>query len=87
MQVFQEGVDYLGHYISAKGVEPNMKILEAIQNAPRSKDKDQLCSFLWLVEYYAKFSDKIVCLQNLLKENNRFVWDNECESSFELIKK
>lgn len=88
---FLEGVDYLGHHISSRGIEPKVKILEAIQSAPAPTNKDQLRSFLGLVENYSKFvvnfSDKTSCLRGLLKKNVKFVWCVNCVNQFNLLKK
>ena len=45
-------VEYLGHRISADGVQPTPEKVEAIQKAPVPKDVSQLKSFLGVVNYY-----------------------------------
>ena len=48
-------VEYLGHKISAQGLQPTDEKIQAINNAPAPTDVSQLKSFLGLVNYYCKF--------------------------------
>ena len=48
-------IEYLGHYITDKGLQPTDKKVKAIQTAPAPRDLTQLKSFLGLVNYYSKF--------------------------------
>lgn len=67
-----EQIEYLGHEISAEGIKPKRDLLKAIELAPAPIDKDQLRSFMGLIEYYSKFlqlfSDKTACLRDLFKK-------------------
>ena len=48
-------IEYLGHHISAQGIQPTTEKVEAIQKAPEPSDVTQLRSFLGAVNYYQKF--------------------------------
>ncbi len=48
-------VEYLGHRISEKGLQPTNKKVEVIKSAPAPTDLTQLKSFLGLINYYCKF--------------------------------
>ena len=48
-------VEYLGHRISAQGLQPTMDKIKAVQEAPKPQDVSQLRSFIGLVNYYSKF--------------------------------
>ena len=48
-------VEYLGHKISAQGLQPTDFKVQAIKNAPAPTNVSQLKSFLGLVNYYCKF--------------------------------
>ena len=48
-------VEYLGHKISASGLQPTLEKFKAVQTAPPPQDITQLKSFLGLVNYYGQF--------------------------------
>lgn len=48
-------VQYLGHKISAKGLEPTDQKIKAIREAPTPQNVTQLRSFLGAINYYYKF--------------------------------
>ena len=52
-------VEYLGHKISAKGLQPTDDKIKAIRRAPVPADVSQLKLFLGLVNYYCKFLSKL----------------------------
>ena len=47
-----ESVEFLGHIISAEGVLPNEKKVEAVLAAPTPKDVSQVRSFLGLMKNF-----------------------------------
>ena len=49
-------VEYLGHKISAQGLQPTNDKIQAIKNAPVPTDVSQVKSFMGLVNFYCKFS-------------------------------
>lgn len=48
-------VEYLGHTISAKGIQPTTQKIRAIVEAPQPTNVSQLKSFLGMLKYYGKF--------------------------------
>ena len=48
-------VEYLGHTISAKWIQPTSEKIRAIRDAPAPCNVSQLRSFLGLLNYYGKF--------------------------------
>ena len=48
-------IDYLGHRISADGLQPTKEKVRAISEAPAPLNVTQLRSFLGVVNYYSKF--------------------------------
>ena len=48
-------IEYLGHLITADGLEPTAEKIRAIQDAPMPRDVQQLRAFLGLLNYYGKF--------------------------------
>src|SRR6202522_3846523 len=52
-------VDFLGHHISANGIEPDNKKVDKILSWPRPKSTTQTRSFLGLVRYVSSFLPKL----------------------------
>ena len=81
-----ESVGFLGHVISAEGVLPNKKKVEAVLAAPTPKDVSQVRSFLGLMNYYGKFlpnlSSVLAPLYRLLHKAVKWRWHKEEEDSF-----
>ena len=52
---FTKEIQYLGHILSNKGIQPLPSKTQAIQNMHPPKTPKQVCAFLGLVGYYRKF--------------------------------
>ena len=80
-------VEYLGHKISAQGLQPTDEKIRAIKEAPAPKDVSQLKSFLGLVNYYGKFlphlSQTLASLYRLLQKEMLWNWGEEQEKAFQ----
>ena len=79
-------VAYLGHVISDKGVQPNPKKTDSIQNFPTPKNQQDIKSFLGLVGYYRKFigfAGIAKSLTILLKKDIQFEWTSDQQESFD----
>ncbi|RWS06308.1 Retrovirus-related Pol polyprotein from transposon 412-like protein, partial [Dinothrombium tinctorium] len=89
-EVFLESIIYLGHKLSCNGIEPDPKKIECIDKIPIPNSKRELQSFLGTVNFYRKFiknfSIKARPLYDLLKDNIKFVWNEECNNSFKYLK-
>ena len=83
-------VQYLGHLISGKGIEPVPEKLESIRNMPSPTSPKEVKQFLGLIGYYRKFipkfSDVTRPLTNLTKKDVLFEWTPECQQTFQLLK-
>lgn len=90
-QWFINKVTYLGHVISARGIEPNLEKVKAIVEAPAPKNVSQLKALLGMVQYYSKFLPKLnvtfAPLYKLLKKDSPWEWDEDCQNAFESCKK
>jgi len=53
--LFSREVDFLGHHISERGIEADIKKVERILNWPIPKCSTDVCAFLGLVRYVADF--------------------------------
>ena len=67
---------YLGHRITAEGIQPSPDKVKAVQEAPTPQDVSQLKSFIGLVNYYGKFlpdlSNLLAPLYRLLQKDTKW---------------
>ena len=83
-------VEYLGHSIFAKGIQPVSTKVQAIRDAPRPQDVSQLRSFLGMLNYYGKFLPNLATLlrplYDLLLSTTTWTWGNSQEQAFRKAK-
>ncbi|KAK8560118.1 hypothetical protein V6N12_012921 [Hibiscus sabdariffa] len=81
----------LGHKISSKGIEVDKAKVEVIEKLPPPTNVKGIRSFLGHAGFYRRFIkdfskiSKPLC--NLLQQNQPFVFDKECKSAFEELKR
>ena len=87
---FKKHIQYLGHLISAAGIQPLPDKLDSIKNMPTPKNSKEIKQFLGLIGYYRKFiprfSDLARPMTRLTRKDEKFLWSNECQHTFELMK-
>lgn len=85
-----KSVKYLGHTISKNKVSPAQGNLTSIQNLQRPSDKTSVRSILGSINFYLRYiensSQKLEPLHRLLRKDVKFVWSEECEEAFKMIK-
>ena len=85
-----DSVEYLGHVITAEGLKPSSKNVEAVMAAPVPQDVSQLRSFLGLMNYYGKFlpnlSSRLSPLYDLLHKGIKWQWTELQEAAFQRAK-
>jgi hypothetical protein len=86
-------LDFLGHHISARGIEANTSKVDKILQWPVPKNTTNVRSFLGLIRYISYFLPKLVdytCILTPLttkEARHQFpTWTNEHQSAFEAIK-
>lgn len=83
-------VEYLGHKINGRGLQPTEGKVQAIVNAPAPTDVSQFKSSLGLVNYYTKFlpnlSTVLAPLYQLLQKKTKWIWGPEQSKAFEAAK-
>ena len=64
--------------------------MKVISDFPVSTGKRQLMRFLGMAGYYRKFCDNFSViaepLTNLLRKRTKFIWTNDCQKAFEILK-
>lgn len=85
-----EELDYLGYAVNAEGIRPSEGHIEAIRKYPTPGNARELRSCIGLFSYFRRFvpnfSRVARPLQNLLKENVEYNFDQGCISAFEKLK-
>ena len=83
-------IEYLGHKISDKGIQPTEEKVRAIVKAPAPNNVTQLKAFLGMLNYYAKFlpnlSSNLAPLYKLLQKKVRWLWSEEQRQAFQQAK-
>ena len=87
---FKKEIHYLGHLISVNRIQPLPKKLDSCCNMPKPMSPKEIKQFLGLTSYYRKFipqfSDMARALTKLLAHGCEFVWTNQCDISFQMLK-
>ena len=83
-------IEFLGHVVSAEGIQPQTETLDKIQNwnAPHCMRDVRafygLASYYrWFVKDFAKIAEP---LSRLTRKNNTFTWTDETQESFDRLK-
>ena len=86
----RERVTFFGAEYSAQGMHPDPKKVQGITEMTAPKDKQQLQSFLGMVNYMGTFipnlSHHTEPLQAMLKKDNVFHWEDQQTQSFQQVK-
>jgi len=82
-------VEYLGYFISHKGVETDPKKIEVIAQWPEPKTQREVRSFLGLTGFYRRFIKGYALLSKALTEllkKDGFEWNPEAAIAFQKLK-
>ncbi|KAG8471689.1 hypothetical protein CXB51_036643 [Gossypium anomalum] len=84
-------VGFLGHIVSAEGIRVDPSKVSAVVNWKIPKNITEVRSFLGLAGYYCRFVKNFSMIASpmtrLLQKNVEFVWSDECQQSFDQLKK
>jgi hypothetical protein len=83
--------EFLGHWISTKGIHMDQNKVKAIIEWPQPKNVKHIQQFIGLVNYYQRFIRGYTKIMNslfaLLKKAKEFEWDEKCDEAFNKVKK
>ena len=90
IELMSDAVTYLGHRISANGVNATEERITALRNAKQPNDVSELQSFIGSANYVRKFiphfAEKMAPLYTLLKRDKPWCWDIQEQNAFEEIR-
>ncbi|XP_057674326.1 uncharacterized protein K02A2.6-like [Corythoichthys intestinalis] len=83
-------VTFLGHRITASGLQPLREKVEALAKAPNPLNVSELKAYLGLLNYYHRFlpnlSTLLAPLHKLLKKDAKWFWAQEQQKAFDKSK-
>jgi hypothetical protein len=89
-EFLKEELNYLGHIVTAEGVKPDVKKIEAVVKFPTPQSQKDIKSFLGVAGYYRKFIADFSAiarpLTDILKKENEWNWTEKEQTSFDLLK-
>mgnify|MGYP001546096517 CR=1 FL=1 len=87
---FKKKLQFLGHLVSAKGIEVSDEKVQAIKDWPVPRTTKETLSFVGLCSYYRKFCSSfeilVKPLREICKKGVKFNWTAECQTAFETLK-
>ena len=88
---YSNEISFLGFRISARGIEPDDKLVEKIRYCHPPTNRQEVEYFVGLMNYFGRliprFSDKIAPINALRNQKTTFVWTKQCTTAFESLKR
>lgn len=88
---YQREVTFLGHKITDRGIFPDDSKIEMTKNFPKPVNAKETKRFVAFANFYRKFikdfSVIAAPLHNVAQSNVKFLWSDECENSFNELKR
>ena len=90
-QFAKEKLEFLGHIISAEGIQPVRRKLDALTKFPPPKNITELRRFMGMAQQLSKFSPSLAqeaeSLRDLLSTKNSWLWTPNHQQAFDEIKR
>jgi len=88
---FKSPIEFLGHLVSADGIEPQPAKLDTIRDWPTPHCLNDVRAFFGLASYYRRFVKDFATiaepLSRLTRKNAPFDWTDETRESFDKLKR
>ena len=88
--LFKTEIQYLGHLVSADGVNPIPDKIQALKDWPTPHCIRDVRAFFGLASYYRRFVKGFATiaepLTRLTRKQTRFVWTSEAQEAFDKLK-
>ena len=88
--ILRDRVPFLGHIVSAAGIEPDPAKMERIKDYPTPTDATEVRRFLGLASYYRRFVPKFASIAAPINALTRmgapYQWTEDCEAPFNQLK-
>jgi len=89
-RLFQRKIHFLGHVVSAAGVEPDQSKVQTVLEWPTPRTLTEVRAFVALASYYrrhiAKFADIAKPLHELTQKGHAFCWTDRQQKAFVKLK-
>ena len=86
-----EKVEFLGFELSADGIKPQRRLAKAIDDFKQPECKKDVKSFSGMANFYRTFIENFAeishPLNRLTSDNVDFKWDENCQNSFDILKR
>lgn len=83
-------INFLGHHLSANGIKPTQTSQQVLQEFRAPENKAEVRSFLGLINFSARFVPNFSTitepLRELTKKNSEFIWQDEHQKAFQMLK-
>ena len=87
---FMEQLQFLGHMVSANGIQPNFDKVQAICEMPPPQCVKDIRAFIGMCGYYRRYIPNFAHvadpLISLTRKNAVFTWTPDCEQAFQTLK-
>lgn len=86
----EQMVQYLGHIIANNTIKPIKNNIKSIKEFPLPKTQKNIRQFLGKINFYHNYIPESAVilepLHNLLRKNQKFIWDENCQTAFDKVK-
>ena len=90
-EIKRDKIKFMGHLISAAGIEPDPSKVQAINDMPPPTDVHGVRRLCGMVQYLARFlpnlAEELEPIRALTKKEKEWEWSTECQEALDRVKK